>query len=194
MLIIRLGRSLRSEGASEAEKSHLGGSFGWLLVSGVFLVLRSVDSNFNGDGASANFFALKSGDSFLLLFLTANVDKTVALGAARLTPASANDTGRNNIDTGLSEESRETSVINVETEVGDEEHGLRGFTGGVFTGGTSRLGCLSLAGTRLLFGSGSGSSFAFGGSSSSTLGTFSWLLGLLLALKIDETTSHKTNR
>ena len=48
-----------------------------------------------------------------------------------MAPSPANDASRDNIDTGLCEECGQTFVVDVETEVGDEQQGLGKFANGV---------------------------------------------------------------
>lgn len=99
-----------------------------------------VNGNFDSNLPSSNLFALEKLESLLLLVLGANVDESIALGATRLAPATTDDTSRVDVDTGRSEEFRESSVVNGEAEVGDEEHGLGGFASRSFTDGADGLG------------------------------------------------------
>jgi hypothetical protein len=104
------------------------------------LLFLRVNGNFDSNLPSSNLFALEKLESLLLLVLGANVDESIALGATRLAPATTDDTSRVDVDTGRSEEFRESSVVNGEAEVGDEEHGLGGFASRSFTDGADGLG------------------------------------------------------
>jgi hypothetical protein len=154
--------SLGSGGGGISTISRGGGGF----ISGV--LVGGVDSNLDSDGASTNLLALQSSDGLLLLCLAANIDESVTLALPGLSPAPANDAGANDVDTSLSEEGGKTSIVNIETKVGDEKHGSGRFTGGILTRGTGWTRGLGLAHTRFLGGA-LGSGFSLSSWSSSGL-------------------------
>ena len=133
---------------------HLGGrsrsGFGSISI-GLGLSLSfcglSIDSNLDSDGPAADLLAFKELDGFLLLLLATDIDEAVALGLAGLAPAATNNTGGVNVNTSLSEQGTETSIIDREAEVGYEEDRLGWFSGGILTSrtlGTRSAGLASL--------------------------------------------------
>lgn len=118
-----------------------------ILLSGGVVIVRGIDSDFDGNGAAADLFALQRRNGLLLLCLATNVHKTVALAPSGLAPAPLNDASGNDIDACISEEGSKGRVIDGETEVGDEEHGFGGLANGVFTSRPSRARCPGLART-----------------------------------------------
>jgi hypothetical protein len=110
-------------------------------------IMRGVDSNFDSDGPSTNIHAFESRNCFFLLFLSTNIDESIALALPGLSPAPANDAGRGDGDTGLSEESGKASIIDVESKVGNKEHSLGGLADRVFTSGARGTRGLGLADT-----------------------------------------------
>ena len=98
--------------------------------------------------------------------------------------AAADDASRDDVDTGVGEQLFKAGVVNGETEVGDEEHVLRGLASGLLAGRAWRTGCARLALARLL-GSTLGARRALALGDGALSGTLA-LLGLadLLALHI----------
>lgn len=122
------------------------------LSSLLDLLFLRVDGNLDSNLPSSNLFALEKFESLPLLVLGANVDESIALGATRLAPATTDDASRVDVDAGRSEKFRESSIVNGEAEVGDEEHGLGGFASRSFTDradGPGRPGDLDFLGLRL---------------------------------------------
>lgn len=144
-------------------------------------IMGSVDSNLDGDGASTNILAFESGDCLLLLFLSTNVDKSIALAFPRLPPAPANNAGGGDSNSSISEQRSEASIINVESKVGNKEHGLGRLAGRVLTSGARGTRDLGLANTCFLASSRvfSGPSFNFRGTAVRYL-AFGLNLGLAL--------------
>jgi hypothetical protein len=150
-------------GRSRIHGGNLGGAF--LLYYGLFLigfVTMGIDCYLDGNGSSTNVFALEGGNGFLLFFLIADIDETVALTLARTTILPADNTSRNDVDTSFGEQLSERGVIDVETKVGDKEHRLGGLAIGFFVGSATGTGRTLLASRpRLaLRGRGSGLGFA----------------------------------
>jgi hypothetical protein len=122
------------------------------LTSVFGLFFLRVDGNLDSNLPSSNLFALEKFESLPLLILGANVDESISLGATRLAPATTNDTSRVDVDTSRSEEFRESSIVNGEAEVSDEEHSLGRFASRSFTDwpdGPGRPGSLDFLGLRL---------------------------------------------
>lgn len=101
--------------------SHLPIVFG---IGFTILVLLRVDGNLNGDRTSAHFLALESLDGLLLFFLVTNVDEAVTLAPPGLAPASADNPSRVDANASIGEQSCQTSIVEIESEVGDEEYRL----------------------------------------------------------------------
>lgn len=144
------------------------------------IVARGVDGNFDSNSPAANFFALKSLNRFFLLFFPAHIDKAVALALPGLTPPPANDAGGIDSKTSVSEERRKTSIIDVEAQIGNEQHGRGGLASRILASRTRGTRCPGLASTRRLLGL-----RGLGGLSLSNRGRFrdvSLSLGLGLAL------------
>jgi hypothetical protein len=154
---------------------------------GFILLLTRVDSNLNSDGPAANIFAFESCDRLLLLFLTSNIDEAVTLALPRATEAPADNASGVNGDTGIGEEGGKTCVVDVEAEIGDEEHCLGGFTSGVLAFRTRGTRGPRLAYTRLL-GLGRSGSISISGCSrgGSSISSFSTFGGLCLGLALEE--------
>jgi hypothetical protein len=104
------------DGSGNGDRAISGIGLG-LLVG--FLYIR-VDGNLEDDFTTANFCALKRLDCLLLLLLRTNIDEAITLGAAWLTPATADDASRDDGDSGVGEERGEGGVVDSEAEVGDE--------------------------------------------------------------------------
>jgi len=102
--------------SSDGDRAIGGGSRG-LFVG---LPAIRVDSNLEDDFTAANFLALKSVEGLLLLLLGTNIDEAITLGTAWLTPATADDASRDDVDSGLGEKRGEGGVVDSEAEVGDE--------------------------------------------------------------------------
>lgn len=166
-----LGRwkSALDSGSGGRDGGSLGGGDVRLRLTGLLLVLGSVDGNFDGNLATADILALKSLDGLVLLGFITDINETVSLAATGLSPTTANNASRGDGDTGLGKELGETGILNVEAKVGDEEDGLGGFANGVFASSTRSASRLLLG--RLFLG-GDG---AFDGCDSA----FDSLLGLL---------------
>jgi len=152
-------------GPSRIHSGNLGGAF--LLNYSLFLigfVILSVDCYLDGDGSSTDVLALESDNGLLLLLLIADIDETVALTLARTTILPADNTSRNDVDTGFGKQIIERGVINVETKVGDKEHRLGGLASGFFASNAIATERAPLANRlRLAFrGRGGGLSFAIG--------------------------------
>ena len=117
-------------------KASSGNRFNFLSLGlGIFplIVVGRVDGNLDSNGPSTNLLAFECCDGLLLLFLAADVNKTVTLALPGLSPPSANDAGGINYDASISEQSGEASVIDVESEVGYKEHRLGRLAYRVFT-------------------------------------------------------------
>lgn len=123
----------------------LGLGFGLSFAFSSFLLMWGVDCDLDSNCSAANILALESSNSLVLLFLAADVNEAVALALSGLSPSPADNAGRNDVDSSVSEESAETSIVNVEAEVRDEQHGLGGLACWVFTGGAGCTGCFGLA-------------------------------------------------
>lgn len=125
--------------------------------------MGGVDGNLDGNGPTSELLAVQGGDGLLLVRLGANINEAIALALPGLTPAPAHDASVNNFDSGVSEESCKSSVINSEAEVGDEEHVLGRLASGILASRTSGAGSSGLADARGLLGGlsafGDGSSF-----------------------------------
>jgi hypothetical protein len=126
-----------------------GNDFSFLLFVGFLFLLLRVDSNLDGDLASADLLALKGFDCFLLFGFVANIDKAKAFAAPGLTESAVNNARRYNFDAGISEELSEASVVDIEAEISDKEHSLGRFACGSFTGRTGWTGCPFLTWGRL---------------------------------------------
>lgn len=149
-------------------------------------ILGAVDGDLDGDLASSNLLALQGRDGLLLLILRANIDEAVALGAAGLTPAAADNAGRDDVDTGLGEERGQAGIVDGETEVGDEKHVLGGLAFGSLASGADNLGLAgSLGGLLLLLAFSSSRSRSSRSVSGSSIGRSSGvsISRLLLALR-----------
>jgi len=128
--------------------------------------MGGVDSDLDSDGSSANVLALQGSDGLLLFFLVTDIDKAVALALPGLTPAPADDAGADNVNASLCEEGGKTGVVDTETKVGDEEHGLGRLASRILTSCASWTRGPGFFGTRLF-----GRSLAlWGGGITSTIG------------------------
>lgn len=98
------------------------GDSDWAIIGGLLVgfLYIGVDGNLKNDFTTTNFFALKGLDCLLLLLLGTNIDEAIALGPAWLTPATADDTSRDDGDSGVGEERGEGGVVDSEAEVRDE--------------------------------------------------------------------------
>lgn len=86
--------------------------------------MGSVDSNLDGNlPATLELFAIEGLDGLLLIFMAADIDKSVALALPWLAPAPPDNTGGDYIDTSFSEQGRQASVVDREVKVSDKEHG-----------------------------------------------------------------------
>jgi hypothetical protein len=112
--------------------------------------MRGINGDLDCNLPSTDVFTLKGCDGLLLFSLRADVDEAITLAFPGLSPSPANNASRDDADTGFREESRKTSIINVETEVGNKEHGLGRFADGVFASRASGTGSLGLASARSL--------------------------------------------
>jgi hypothetical protein len=132
--------------------------------------VRGVDSDLDGDGSSADLLPLQCCDGLLLFCLTTNVDKAITLALPGLTPAPADDAGADDVNASFGEKGRKTGIVNAETEVGDEKHGLGWLASGILTSGASWAGGPGLFGTRLFGRRLRGRLALYGGGISSTVG------------------------
>lgn len=149
---MRLGGGGGSGRSSFVGSGSRGGG-GSTLLSILMLLLGGVDSDLDGNRTTGNLLAFKSGDGLLLVLLRANVDEAVALAPPGLAPAATDDASRDDLETSLSEEGGEASIVNAEAKVGNEEHVLGGLSGGGLTLSTRGPGSTRLAGARgLLLG------------------------------------------
>jgi hypothetical protein len=133
---MKFGEVKNLEKSSGSHDGDLGGA----SLSNSFLpgiLGRSIDGDLDGDGSSANILALKSLNCLLLLDLVPDINKTVTLTLTGASILSANDASRDDIDAGISEQGSEGNIIDVETEIGDKEHRLGGFAGGLFACSTA---------------------------------------------------------
>jgi hypothetical protein len=124
-----------------AVKSSSGWSRGCLLCLRFIIALfflGSVDSDLDNDGTAADFFTLEELNGFLLLLLVSYVNKAIAFALPGTTVSPAYNTGRGNINTCLGEEGRERGFVNIETEIGDKEYGLRRLSNGILPRGARR--------------------------------------------------------
>jgi len=103
-----------------------------LLCSAAFMT--SIDGDLDGNSTSTDLLALESVDGLLLFILVTNVNEAVSLAPPGLAPPLSNNAGRNDLETGISEESGKAVVVDVEAEVGNEENCLGGFADGILTG------------------------------------------------------------
>ena len=138
---------------------HLGGGSsggsGFSSISfslGLIFSGLSINCDLDSNSSAADFLAFDELDSFLLLLLATDINEAVALGLAGLTPAAANNTSGVNVNTSLSEQGTETSIIDREAEVGHEEDGLGGLSSGILTSRALGARCTGLA--SLLLGGG----------------------------------------
>lgn len=150
-----------------------------------FVLVRRIDGDFDCDLPSRNLLALNELDSLLLLLLVANIDESIALAPPGLAPSPSDNTGGYDLDTSGGEDFGESLVVDIESEVGDENDRLGRLAGGQFpfsTGSTLDLGC---AGAFSGFSSGGlgGSSGGRSGFISSKSFAFGLLLVARLALK-----------
>jgi hypothetical protein len=144
--------------------------------------VRGVDSDLDSNGSSADLLPLQCCDGLLLFCLTTDVDKAVTFALPGLTPAPTYNAGADDANASFGEEGRQTGIVNAETEVGDEKHGLGWLASGILTSGASWAGGPGLFCTRL-FGRSLRSGLAlYGGGISSTVGgsVSVGLLGLAL--------------
>ena len=111
--------------------------------------MRSIDGDLDGDGTTTDLLALEGFDGFLLFILVTDVDEAVSLALSGLTPPPTNNASRDDFETGISEESGETGIVDVEAEVGNEENGLGGFADRILTNGARGTGGPGLALPRL---------------------------------------------
>jgi hypothetical protein len=181
MSLGRGGGSRRSGGLDDGRASSLSGR---LLV---IILRRSVDGNLDCNLPATDLLAAERLDGFLLRILVANVDEAVALAAPGRSPAATHNASRGDGDASIREESSEAGIVDVETEVGNEEHGLGGLANGVFASWTGGAGLLWLAG---LFGLSCLTLSGGGGTSLSAVGD--GFGGPGLALK-DRIYQHKIN-
>ena len=130
-----------------------------LLCGGVVI---GVHRDLDRDGSATDLLALESQDGLLLLLLAANVDEAVALALAGLAPTAAHDARGLHFNARVSEERGKTGVVDVETEVGDEEHGLGRIANGVLASRAGLARCTGLALLGLLLRL-SGAGLAIGG-------------------------------
>lgn len=154
---------------------------------------RGSNSDLHSNLATIDLLASKCLESLLLLRLITNIDETVALAATRLAETAADNASRNDVDTSFLEELTESGIVDIESEVGDENNRLGGLAFGLFalntrnSGGTRLPGLLgsSFAG-RGLSRSGGGliSRFSFGSS----------LLGFGLALRNESRNMNEHER
>lgn len=145
--------------------------------------MGSVDGDLDCDGATTDLFAIESGNGLLLLSLTTNIDESVTLALAGLSPTTANDAGRDNSDSGLGEQGGKLGIVNSEAEVGNKEHGVGELANGVLTGRAGSTRNLGLANTGDLLGGirvGSDGSDSLNGGGSRGLSILTFLLGLAL--------------
>jgi hypothetical protein len=143
-----------------------GGSISGGSGSVIGLIGLRVDSNLDGNGATVDVLVVESVNCLLLLGLATDVNKAVALAFARIAPATTNDARRADGNASLFEEGLEASVVNVEAEVGNEEHRLGRLARGFFTcrtTGTERLLDLVLDARLLLRLDGGGIGSGHGG-------------------------------
>ena len=112
-------------------------------------LVGSIDGDLDGDSTTTDLLALESVDGILLFSLVTNIDETVPLAPSGLTPPGSDDTSRVDLDTRISEESGETSIVDVEAKVGNEENCLGRFTDRVLTSGTRGTGGSGFAFLRL---------------------------------------------
>jgi hypothetical protein len=169
---------VRLGGGGGSSRGGGGVSEGGSTFSSIPVLMGSVDGDLDGDGATGNLLALKSGNGLLLVLLRTNVDEAVALALPGVAPAAADDASRDNLEASLGEEGGEASVVNAEAKVGDKEHVLGGLSDGGLALRTRGPGSTRLADARgLLRGLG-----AFGSSLSSGSLAFSGGGGLLLTL------------
>ena len=118
-----------------------------------FLFLGGIDSDLDSNEAATDFFALDCLDGLLLLFFAANVDEAIAFAPPRASKLSADDAGRDDIDTSVGEEGKQSLVVDVEAKVGNKERRCRGFANRILTGWTSVTWCSGLPWTKLFSGS-----------------------------------------
>jgi hypothetical protein len=139
--------SWKTWGASRIHNGNLGGDFllNYSLLLFVFLTM-SIDCYLDGDRSSTDVLALESGNGLRLFILIADIDETVALALAGATVLPADNTSRNDVDAGFGEESSESGIIDVETEVGNKEHRLGGFASGFFACSATGTESVPLAG------------------------------------------------
>ena len=149
-----------------------GGVSGGSSTFSILVLVGSVDGDLDGDGATGNLLALKSGNGLLLVLFRTNIDEAVALALPGVPPAAADDASRDHLEASLGEEGGEASVVNAEAKVGDEEHVLGRLSNRGLTLSTRGPGSTRLANARGLlrglgaFGSSLGSgSLAFSGGS-----------------------------
>jgi hypothetical protein len=161
-----------------------GSGGGGILGSVVVVVVGSVDSDFDSNRSATDLFTLKSFNGFLLLFFATDVDETVTLAFPGLSPTPANDAGRGDGNTSICEQGRKTSIVDVEAEVGDEEHGLGLLADGVLSRRARGTRSLGFASARGLLGGSIGRSVSVGCSRSR--GSAVFLLGLGLALQFNK--------
>lgn len=169
---VLLGKGLLSKGGA-ASRSRIVGSTGGS---------RGRNGNLDGNLAPIHLLASKRLQSLLLLLLRTNIDESVTLATAGRTVAATDNASGNDVDVSFLEELAERGVVDVESEVGDEDNGLRRFAFGLFA-----LGARSPRGTGLpglLRGSFGSRGFS---SSRSLVGRFPFfsrtLLGFRFALR-----------
>ena len=112
--------------------------------------MRGINSNFDSNGATANFLAFQSSNGFDLLFLAANVHEAITLAFPGLTPPPADNASGGNSNSSFCEECGQTSIIDGKTEVGNKKHGLGRFTDGVLSRRANNARGPRFADTRLL--------------------------------------------
>ena len=127
-----MGNDLRS-GDNSIRDLAVGG----ILLGGTVFA-TSIDGDLDCDCTTTDLFALESFDGLLLFSLVTNVDEAISLALSGFAPPPSNDASRIDFEAGIGEESGKAGVVDVETEVGNEENGLGGFADGVLTGGARR--------------------------------------------------------